>query len=184
MFWLQRSTIDHQWLEIHSQTGIVAEVKVPFCIRRFPKSFDSLDTVHSWLKDTERRLVKLKAYQLVSMRSYASSVLLSKLMERGYARSVCLDVVDELKALGYVQDEEFAKGLVLREFAKGYGPRYIEMKLKSIGLSSDLVAQLITPSMQRKKMMDLKNKWGEKAQIQKFIRRGFDLQIAIEILSK
>ena len=88
-------------------------------------------------------------------------------------------MVEELQRLGYVQDEEWARRLIEREFARGNGPRLIELKLKIKGVSPSQVRQIITREMERKKIRELMKK-GKTPQ--SLVRKGFDYSL-IEIFS-
>ena len=127
------------------------------------------------------KLARKTAFRLLAMRSYHSVKLYQKLIDKGFPEEVCRDVIEECKRLGFLQDEEWEKNAILREFKRGHGPRYIEMKLR---LSRQKVRALITRDMQRERMGQLVSKLGprEKA-LRALQRRGFDLDIAIEIFS-
>ena len=184
MTWLKRSEIEPNWIEIHSDEGIAEEIEIRFPLRRFPKRFTSVEQAKKWLQEIEKRLAKNKALRLLSARSYPSKMLKEKLAQKGYSDRVCEEVAAELCA--YLCDDVYTKQMIEREFRRGYGPRYIEMKLKSKGLRADVRAQ-ITDEMQREKMVEMIRKLRARSTPQKMIqtlaRRGFDLQIAIEILS-
>ena len=107
--------------------------------------------------------------------------LRQKLEERGFAREDCERVIEECKRLGFLQDEEWERCAILREFRKGYGPRYIEMKLR---LSRQKVRELITREMQRERVGQLVKKLGSREKAMRSLqRRGFDFDIAIEFFS-
>ena len=178
---LKRSVIDAKWVEIVDETGVIEEVEVRFALRRFPKKFASADEARSWIFDMERKLAKITAYRLLGMRNYSSHMLLSKLIHKGYSRAIAEGIIDELKTLGYLQDDEMIAAFIKREFHRGYGPRVIEMKLRAKGLATTSLSSCITDSMQRTKIRELKQKWGAKMSAQKLIRRGFDLQLAFEV---
>lgn len=125
----------------------------------------------------EYSVARRKAFRLLSLQNYHSAVLRRKLEQKGCSAEVCQKVVEECKRLGFVNDD----AAILREFRRGYGPRYIEFKLN---VSRQEVRKLITREMQREKIKELLPKLGprEKA-IRTLQRKGFDLDIAIEIFS-
>lgn len=125
----------------------------------------------------EYSVARRKAFRLLSLQNYHSAVLRRKLEQKGFSAEVCDKVVEECKRLGFVKDDQ----AILREFRRGYGPRYIEFK---IGVSRQEVRKLITREMQREKIKEMLPKLGprEKA-IRTLQRKGFDLDIAIEIFS-
>ena len=129
----------------------------------------------------DEKLARKTAFRLLAMRSYHSAKLRQKLEEKGFSKEVIEPVIEECKRLGFLQDEEWERCAILREFRRGYGPRYIEMKLR---LSRQKVREWISREMQRERAEQLRKKLGsrEKA-IRSLQRRGFDFDIVIEIFS-
>lgn len=114
------------------------------------------------------------AFRLLSMRNYHSTMLFRKLEGKGYSREICERVIAECKRLGFVKDDE----TILREFRRGYGPRYLEYKFEV------KVRHLITREMQREQILKRKTKLGPREKAMRALqRRGFDLDIVIEIFS-
>lgn len=77
----------------------------------------------------------------------------------------------------FLNDDALTEQLIKKEFRKGHGPRYIEMKLRSLGLSTENVRKSITLDMQKEMICKLKK---SAASLQ---RRGFDLEAIYEVLS-
>ena len=150
--------------------------------RKIPKSFDSLDEVKKWLKETEGKLARFAAYRLIAMRSYPSAILRKKLREKKFSEAVADKMIDELKSAGYLQDDEWVEQAVLREFRKGRGPRYIEMKLRSQGVSSEKVRELISPQMQREKIRQAFSKLPKEKAMRLLQRNGFDFDLIIQVV--
>jgi SOS response regulatory protein OraA/RecX len=127
------------------------------------------------------KLARKTAFRLLAMRSYHSVKLYEKLIGKGFSEEVCREVIEECKRLGFLQDEEWERSAILRELRRGHGPRYIEMKLR---LSRQKVRSLITRDMQRERIAQLAPKLGPKEKALRALqRRGFDLDIAIEMVS-
>jgi SOS response regulatory protein OraA/RecX len=117
------------------------------------------------------------AFRLLSMRNYHSGVLGRKLESKGFSKEICEKVIEECKRLGFLKDDEF----ILREFRRGYGPRYIEFKLR---VSRQKVRELISREMQREQILKMAKKLGSREKAMRALqRRGFDLDIVIEIFS-
>lgn len=117
------------------------------------------------------------AFRLLSMRNYHSGVLSRKLESKGYSKEICERVIEDCKRLGFLKDDEF----ILRELRRGYGPRYIEFKLR---VSRQKVRELISRAMQREQILKMLPKLGEREKAMRTLqRRGFDLDIVIEIFS-
>lgn len=174
MFTLSKSAIDPLWYEIRQGANVIEEIQIRFSLYRIPKTFDSVELIHLWIEQLERKLVRNRAYRLLSSRSYSSFLLKRKLLEKKYSEILCDEIVEELQRLGYLQDEEWARRLIEREFARGYGPRIIELKLKTKGVSPSQVREMITFEMQRKKIRELMKK-GKTPQF--IARRGFDYSV-------
>ncbi|MES2273425.1 MAG: RecX family transcriptional regulator [Chlamydiota bacterium] len=186
---IRRSTIESHLFEVCRGAEVIEEISAPFAIRKIPSSFDSLEEVRRWLQETEWKLARLTAYRLIAMRSYCSPQLFRKIKEKGFSETICKGVIEELQNSGYLQDEEFEERAILREFQKGYGPRYIEMKLRSAGLGRLNIRKLITESMQREQIRRLIRKFsfGSSATslqkgIRTLLRRGFDSEIVLKEL--
>ena len=172
-FTIRKSAIEPDLFEIWEGEQCVREIAVSFRIYKIPKSFDSLEKLERWLKETEWKLARGGAYRLLAIRSQSSSALRQKLERKRFSASVCEQVLEELQRNGYLDDEEFERSAILREFKKGYGPRYIEMKLRS-----KRVRELISKEMQRERAEQLFAKLGggQKA-LRSLARRGFDPDI-------
>lgn len=127
--------------------------------------------------NSEWKKARSYAFRLLSMRTYHSSVLLQKMERKGFARDVCEKIIEECKRLGFLKDDE----AILRELRRGYGPRYIEFKLR---LGREEVRRVITRAMQRERIGEMLPKLGEREKaIRTLQRKGFDLDIAIEFFS-
>ncbi len=117
------------------------------------------------------------AFWLLSRRNYHSAVLQRKLEAKKFPKEECEKVVAECKRLGFVKDDD----AILREFRRGYGPRYIEFKL---GLDRQEVRQCITRQMQKEKITELMPKFDSREKAYRTLqRRGFDPEVLIEFFS-
>lgn len=179
---IKRSALEPEFFEVWDGDCLVEEIAVPFRIRKFPKSFESLEKVKRWIKETEEKLARFWAYRIISMKSYPSAVVTKKLRQKRFSDVVVEKMVSELKSAGYLQDDEWIDQEVLREFRKGRGPRYIEMKLRSKGVSSEKVRLLISPQMQKEKIR-LSLKLPREKAMRQLQRNGFDLDLILEIFS-
>ena len=100
------------------------------------------------------------ALRLLSMRNYHSAVLRRKLEQKGFSDESSERVINDCKRMGFLNDDE----AILREFRRGYGPRYIEFKLR---LGKEEVRGAITRQMQREKVRELKlpTAWADSFQL-------------------
>jgi SOS response regulatory protein OraA/RecX len=153
-YYLRRSSLEPSYFEVCEGEMIVQEIWAPFQIRKIPSSFESLEEITRYLQETEWKLAKGAAYRYLAARSLASPMLMQKLKKKQFSEEVCRKVVEELEKLGYLQDDEFERSLILREFKRGYGPKVIELKLKAKGLGSRKVRELITREMQSEKLKE------------------------------
>jgi SOS response regulatory protein OraA/RecX len=118
-----------------------------------------------------------KAFWLLSRYAQHSEVLIQKLIRKGCSKETAELVVADCQRLGLLND----KDAILRELRRGWGPRAIEYKLR---LKRGEVQKVISRELQKKRILELKSKLGcrEKA-YRTLIRKGFDMQLVIEIFS-
>jgi len=183
-FTICRSGVDPDFLEVWHESERVKELFAPFLIRKFPKSFDAIEEIDRWLQEAEWKRARFSAYRMIALRNHAAGEIFKKLEKKRFSAEVCEKIVEELKRNGYLQEEE---GAILREFKRGYGPHYIRLKLRSKGLSADLVSTTITDAMQEEKIRELALKFSygsDRASKQKTVRalqrRGFDLDLILK----
>lgn len=184
---VRRSLIEPTLLEVWHAGVCVCEIAAAFKIRKIPVAFACLEEIQRWLKETEWKSVKACAYRLLAMRNYPSVLLKQKLLEKGYSQELSEKIVDELLQAGYIQDEEFFRNAVLRELKKGYGPRYIEQKLRSQGMNQRRVREWITDQMQILRIRELilkiaigASRFARQKAIRNLQRRGFDLPLILQ----
>lgn len=184
---VRRSAIDPTLLEVWHRGNCVQELVAAFKIRKIPSAFDSLEAIQKWLLETEWKSVRASAYRLLAMRNYPSVLLKQKLVDKGYSLSVCERIIDELMQAGYLQDEEFFRNAVLRELKRGYGPRYIEQKLRAQGMNQRRVREWISDQMQLLRIRELllkvaigASRFARQKAIRNLQRRGFDLPLILQ----
>jgi len=192
-FTMRRSSVDPDLFEIWDEEKVVQEIPVLFSIRKYPSSFESLEEIEKWLTEREWKLARFAAYRLIAMRNYPSVQLLRKLEQKRFSSSICNRVIEELQNNGYLKDEEFVQSSILRELKRGFGPRYIEMKLRAKGLSGEKIRYLITPEMQAERIRQLiaktplsksiANRLAKQKAIRNLQRRGFDLDLILKELN-
>lgn len=178
--YIKRSALEPDLFEVWDGEACIEEISASFPLKKWPKSFDSLEQIKLWLKEIEAKLARLTAYRLIAMRNYPGAVVLRKLQEKGYSESVSQTIVEELKRAGYIQDGEWIEQTVLREFRKGCGPRLIEMKLRSKGIASAQVRKLISPEMQREKIREILKKFPKEKASRMLQRKGFDFDLILQ----
>jgi SOS response regulatory protein OraA/RecX len=179
-YFLRRSLVDPDFLEVVLENSVIQELKISFAIRRIPPSFATLDEVAAWLKATEYKLVKSYVAYLLARRSYSKASLLQKLKAKKFSSPMCAQVINEFERLGYLSDEEFTEMAIRQKMSQGYGPYYIERYLRGKGLSSHLVRERMTEQNQKESLKKwlLKLRGKDRLKITAFLlRRGFDLSV-------
>ena len=120
----------------------------------------------------------------MAKKAYFSKELDRKLREKGYPEKEILPLLKELKAQGWLNDEDLASRYIERLKAKGYGPRVIALKLRekagpmevSIEESKDAALALIEKKYRR----DLPEK--KEKVIAALMRRGFSYELIKNLL--
>jgi SOS response regulatory protein OraA/RecX len=190
-FTLRKSAIEKSFYEVWEEGRCVQEIPIRFPIRRIPAAFETLEEIRKWLEETEWKLARGYAYRKLAMRNFASGELEKALKTKGFSSSVCGRLFEELTRLGYLNDEETLKSAVLREFKRGYGPKYIEAKLCAKGLNGSRAREWISDPMQIEKIGELLRKLArgsgfsarQKA-IQALGRRGFDFHLILSAVQR
>ena len=171
-FSIRRSAVDANYLEVISDGSVVREIASSFPFRNAPSSFSSIEEIEAWLLKAERKLAKEAAYRHLGRRSFSKVALLKKLREKLFSLSICEEVISELEKLGYLSDDDFFKRAIERELARGYGARYIRIKLRAQGF--DCRIEIDDAAALRKILPKFRSKERPKM-IQALLRRGFDL---------
>jgi SOS response regulatory protein OraA/RecX len=172
---LRKSAIDPALFEIVEGVEVVQEIPIGFRIFKIPRYFASIQATLRWVEDEEKRLAKRAAYRLLAMRNQSSEELRKKLARRGFSIGSVVEMIEELTRLGLITDAQLEIALIEKELKKGHGPRYIEMKLRSLGLDSHQVRRVVTEEAEREAIRKLIPKLKNPAA--SLHRRGFDLEI-------
>lgn len=90
----------------------------------------------------ERPLAMTRALNVLGYRARAEGELRERLERAGYAGGTVEVVVERLKELGYLDDEEFARNAA-HEKARRYGPRRILVDLKRIGVDEEVAREAV-----------------------------------------
>jgi SOS response regulatory protein OraA/RecX len=178
-FSLNKSSIDPAVYEILEEGQIVKEISVSFTIYRWPSEFLSIEEVELWVINEEKRLAKRAAYRLTAAKHQSAFELSQKLHRKGFSLAIIEELIEEFKHFGYLSDEGLSTSIIEKEIRKGYGPRHIEMKLRSLGLQTDEVRKLATEQVQREAIAKLRGKSAAALQ-----RRGFDTRIIFSCLNE
>lgn len=184
-FYLLRSVFDPRFVEIRQGDSIIQELETSLAIRNLKKRFSSLEDCLEWLKREEMRLAKAMAYRLLAGRQYGRAALEKKLLQKNFSRVILGALLDELEKLGYLNDADLSERIVEKEFAKGYGPMYIELKLRSLGMNPQVTRLVIDRQCQItniKKLIQKHRKKAGRSLVSFLARRGFDSDCISEAL--
>ncbi len=77
---------------------------------------------------------------LLARRDYSAAGLRERLVSRGFEAATVQQVLEELSARRYLDDERYAAQYVSYHAARGHGPRRIARDLAIEGLSDPLIA--------------------------------------------
>ncbi len=152
------------------------------------KKFESEDKLDEWLIEIESKVAQKHAYFLLSYKNYPSHLLLQKLIDIGVRKDIAKKQIDECIKLGYVNDSELIEYLIKKEKTRGYGLRYIKLKLLSKHFNKQIVEVMLgklLPEEEEKKNIiffynKLKNKKNKRQIYQSLLRKGFDAQLIRE----
>ncbi len=123
----------------------------------------------------KQKTAKGTAFRLLAIKSRSTEELRKKLTLKGFPSQEIEETLIYCQEAGYLNDDHMAKRRVEQLEAKGYGPRYIKMKLKSWGLKNpgfSSEAAVIRALLQ-------KANWKKKSPQQKaaaLARRGFSTE--------
>lgn len=127
-----------------------------------------------------------KALGLLARREHSARELKAKLAARGHDDGEVRKAVDQAKDKHYQSDERFAASLARSRAGQGYGPRRIELELKSHGLAAPAIRAAIDAAecdWQASATTQVRRRFGrvaaadttERARRAQFLlRRGFD----------
>ncbi len=175
-FFLRKSAIDPALFEIVDGEEVVQEIPIGFRIfNKIPRTFVSVQATLRWVEDEEKRLAKRAAYRLLAMRNQSSEELRKKLARRGFSIGSIVEIIEELTRLRLITEAQLEIALIEKELKRGHGPRYIKMKLRSLGLDSHQVRRVVTEEAEREAVRKLIPKLKNPAA--SLHRRGFDPEI-------
>lgn len=185
VYFLRRSRIDSQFVEIVKGDLVIEELKFPTTIQKFPRGFPSKEELLFWIDETIKKQIKILAYRLLNRKNYSKNSLSQKLIEKGFSSQFCEKIIDELEKMGYLSDQDYAETLIRQKMRQGYGPSYIERYLQGKGLDPhqnriDMDSETQKESIQK---WLIKCRGKNRNQIFLFLlRRGFDLDVIKEAI--
>lgn len=110
--------------------------------------------------------IKFRALNLLSYRARSRHELTLALKERGFTEPLVTETLDELKELGYLNDETFATELASSRIRnKNWGRMKIAFDLNKRGISRELITKILDGISQEEEESVAKNalkKWIKK----------------------
>lgn len=87
----------------------------------------------------QRRDCRKRAMDLLARRDHGCEELERKLVSKGFAAELAVEVVKALEADGLVADQRFAEAFTRSRVNRGKGPRRIELELRERGISDGVI---------------------------------------------
>lgn len=190
-------TINYQDKRIQiSWDGILIKEAASFLFKRALKAkpqFSSKEELQVWIQEVEKKSALSYALFLLARRSYYSEALREKLRSQGISSAIISSLLEEMKQLGYLQDEEYLSAWVKAEIRKGRSSLMIRARAKQKGFASESVSRLLeklfpinlqseTAILQIKKLQ--KRGYPKEKILQSLQRRGFSYSMILDLLGK
>jgi len=143
----------------------------------------------------ERALAMSRALNLLGYRARSEAEIRNRLWQREFGDETIDAVLERLRELGYVDDEEFARDLV-RQRARRYGPRRISADLRKGGMDPETADRAVREEFdERSELEDALsaaerryNERGSDAQARRvhgfLTRRGYSAEVCAEVARK
>lgn len=148
-------------------------------------------------KENEYFEAKKSALRLLSIRNHSYQELYRKLSKKKFSEDIIKKVLDDLTALGYLNDKTFAEQFFKELTEKLFGPLKIKNEMIKRGVAKEVVDEILSEyfnndEMQKEIIQKLlsKNKFSKKIsnrnELQKIynylVSRGFSSEIVINSL--
>lgn len=104
----------------------------------------SSDEIQEIKKDVTQRSAKYRAVKYLSYKYITEAELSEKLRNNGYDEDVILNVINELKSMGYINDMIFAQKYVYERIKlKPKAKKMLKMELNKKGVSDEIADQVL-----------------------------------------
>ena len=91
----------------------------------------------------ERPLAMSRALHSLAFRARSAQELRERLARAGYTGQTVSEILDRLRELGYLDDEEFARNAARDKARKRYGPRRIYGELRQAGVDEEVAQEVV-----------------------------------------
>lgn len=102
----------------------------------------------------ERAPAMGRALDLLGYRARSAREVRERLARRGYAPETVEAVVVRLAELGYLDDEQFARGVAREKARKKYGPRRVYADLRRGGVDADTAGRAVEEEFQDRPVLE------------------------------
>lgn len=129
-------------------------------------------------------MIEKIALRLLSLKSRSQEELRKKLTLKGFAAGEIAEVIHKLTQLGYLNDAEATELRFKSLVQKGYGPRYVALKMREQGLKMPPYSRRLQREAVEAvcRTAAFKAKKGVRQQGAMLYRRGFDTDVIQEVL--
>ena len=176
--------------------GLLIKEAASFLFKRALRTqshFGTLEELQTWIWVVEKKSALSYALFLLARRSYYSEALREKLRSQGISSSVITSLLEEMKNLGYLQDDEYLNAWVKAEIRKGRSTLMIRARAKQKGFANQSISILLeklfpidgqkeTANLQIKKLQ--KKGYPKEKILQSLQRKGFSYGMLLDLLGK
>lgn len=149
--------------------------------------YPSIEEWNACFMRWERQQIKRTAYEKLSRKRYFAKELKTSLLKLGFSAR-CTDLqLQEMRQLGYLNDEEGAESLIRRGIRSKKGPAWIRQRLRQKGGDTSFDIENAYPQETTQAIIQdllIKNKNKGKRAIGVVARKGFSLEEIIYIYNK
>jgi regulatory protein len=113
-------------------------------LRLYEKNEITEDDLAYIKKEVLHRSARAKAVKYLSLKLLSEKELFNKLQSKGFDEDIVRSVIDDLKALGYINDKIYAQKFVFeRSKLKPKSKKMLKLELSSRGISDDIIDEVM-----------------------------------------
>ncbi|MBN2693105.1 regulatory protein RecX [bacterium] len=115
----------------------------------------------------------LYSYRLLSLKSYSEKQLFDKLKGKGCSIEEINSIIDRLKELKYLNDDDYLIEFIKSEIRKKEGPKLIKQKLQQRGVSVDILDEKLDELYSQESQVEAIKYWISK-KLDKIAKKSVD----------
>lgn len=173
--------------------GLSNEVLVRFDLHEGDEIDD--DTINNILFESEKQMVRLRAFRLLRYRVRSAEELRTRLVRTGFDQEIVAAVIAELVGDKTIDDEHFARAYIADHTAlKPKGNIFVRRELARLGVPADTIERAmserdersIVEQYLRKKLgaLDLKDPKDRSKAIRRLLMRGFTPGVVYDVIGE